>query len=288
MSDLRYCVIPAAGLGTRFLPATKVLPKELLPVLDRPVIQWGVEEAVEAGATDVVLIISEGKEAIAAHFEEAPLLEAVLRERGKLADLEAVQRSSHLATFHPVYQQEPHGLGHAVLMAKGVVGDQPFMCVLPDDVSHADRSVLSQLRTAWTEFQVPILALARVPREHIGRYGVATVEESRGNLHRVTKVVEKPKPEDAESDLAIMGRYILTGDIFAALEQTAPGAGGEIQLTDGINMLIAHGTVWGVEFSGELLDVGTPQGWLATNVLLAAERDTGAESGEASNMGRHE
>jgi UTP--glucose-1-phosphate uridylyltransferase len=197
-----------------------------------------------------------------------------------------VQHSSHLATFHPVYQHEPHGLGHAVLMAKEVVGDQPFMCVLPDDVSHANRSVLSQLRTAWNEFHVPILALARVPREVIGRYGVATVAETRGNLHRITKVVEKPKPEEAESDLAIMGRYILTADIFAALEQTAPGAGGEIQLTDGIGQLIADGTVWGVEFSGELLDVGTPQGWLATNVLLAGERDAEAESVGTSKIAK--
>jgi UTP--glucose-1-phosphate uridylyltransferase len=278
MSDLRYCVIPAAGLGTRFLPATKVLPKELLPVLDRPVIQWGVEEAVAAGATDVVLVISEGKEAVAAHFEDAPLLESVLTNRRKLRELEAVQHSAHLARFHPVYQHQPHGLGHAVLMAKPVVGDQPFMCVLPDDVCHAERPILSQLRTAWNELHAPILALARMPREQLGRYGVATVAESHGNLHRVTKVVEKPKPEEAESDLAIMGRYILTAAIFDALEQTKAGAGGEIQLTDGIAALIEAGPVWGVEFSGELLDVGTPEGWLATNVLLAGEAASPAAS----------
>ncbi len=268
--DVRHCVIPAAGLGTRFLPATKALPKELLPVLDRPVIQWGVEEAVAAGASEMVMIIAQGKELIREHFSHQPNLEAVLEARGRTADLEKVRHSSDLANFHWVMQDKPLGLGHAVLCAADVVGDNPFLCLLPDDLSVAETPILSQLRAAHDELGTSILALMRVPRDQISRYGCATVAESRGNRHRITKLVEKPAAADAESDLAVMGRYILMPGIFDALRATTPGAGGEIQLTDGIAALLADGEVWGVEFEGSLLDVGTPRGWLQTNIRLAA------------------
>jgi UTP--glucose-1-phosphate uridylyltransferase len=269
--ELRHCVIPAAGLGTRFLPATKALPKELLPVLDRPVIQWGVEEAVAAGAAEMVVVISDGKELIQQHFTPQRELEQLLAERGKLEELEAVRASDHLASFTWVRQDQPLGLGHAVLCAADAVGDSPFMCMLPDDLSYGPVPVLRQLVEAYAEHRTPILALMRVPREEISRYGCAAVAESHGRVHRLSAVVEKPAAADAPSDLAIMGRYVLTADIFDALRRIAPGAGGEIQLTDGIGALLEAGPVHGVEFTGELLDVGTPGGWLATNVRLALD-----------------
>ncbi|MHB8719451.1 MAG: UTP--glucose-1-phosphate uridylyltransferase [Candidatus Dormibacteria bacterium] len=268
--ELRHCVIPAAGLGTRFLPATKVLPKELLPVLDRPVIQWGVEEALAAGAREMVVVISEGKELVAEHFRHQAALERVLEERGKTEELEAVRRIDNLADFTWVTQDEPLGLGHAVLQAESAVGSNDFLCMLPDDLSHGATPVLRQLVDAYEQHRTPILALMRVPREQISRYGAAAVHSSQGNVHRLSAVVEKPAADEAPSDLAIMGRYVLTADIFDALRATAPGAGGEIQLTDGIGALLAQGPVHGVEFSGELLDVGTPAGWLSTNVRLAS------------------
>jgi UTP--glucose-1-phosphate uridylyltransferase len=269
--DLRHCVIPAAGLGTRFLPATKALPKELLPVLDRPVIQWGVEEAVAAGADEMVVVISDGKELIQQHFSPQPELERLLEQRGKLEELDAVRASDHLARFTWVRQDQPLGLGHAVLCAADAVGERPFMCMLPDDLSHGPVPVLRQLVDAYAEYRTTILALMRVPGEEISRYGCAAIAESHGRVHRVSAVVEKPAAADAPSDLAIMGRYVLTPGIFAALRATRPGAGGEIQLTDGIGALLETGSVHGVEFAGELLDVGTPAGWLATNGRLALD-----------------
>jgi UTP--glucose-1-phosphate uridylyltransferase len=267
--DLRHCVIPAAGLGTRFLPATKALPKELLPVLDRPVIQWGVEEAVAAGAAEMVVVISDGKELIQEHFTVQRALEELLESRGKLEELEAVRATDNLAAFTWVRQDQPLGLGHAVLCAAEAVGDRPFMCMLPDDLSHGPDPVLRQLVDAYHEYRTPVLALMRVTPDQISRYGCAAIAESHGRVHRVSAVVEKPKVEEAPSDLAIMGRYVLTPDIFDALRSTHPGAGGEIQLTDGIAALLDAGAVHGVEFTGELLDVGTPAGWLATNARLA-------------------
>ena len=269
--DLRHCVIPAAGLGTRFLPATKALPKELLPVLDRPVIQWAVEEAVAAGASEMVVVISEGKELIQQHFTAQPDLEALLDARGKMAELAAVRATDHLASFTWVRQEQPLGLGHAVLCTAEAIGDHPFLCMLPDDLSYGTVPVLRQLVDAHKEYGTPILALMRVPPDQISRYGCAAIAESHGRVHRLSAVVEKPDRREAPSDLAIMGRYVLTPDIFDALRDTAPGAGGEIQLTDGIGALIRNGAVYGVEFTGELLDVGTPAGWLATNAMLALQ-----------------
>lgn len=268
--DLRHCVIPAAGLGTRFLPATKAVPKELLPVLDRPVIQWAVEEAVAAGATDVVLVLAEGKEAIANHLLPDPPLERLLEDRGKRRELDAVRHAGHLANVTVVYQAEPNGLGDAVLCAADVVGDRPFMCMLPDDLSVGAKPALTQLWEAHERHgRGPIIALMRVPREEISRYGCADIDRSEGRDHHVRGLVEKPKPEEATSDLAVMGRYVLTPDVFDALRATQPGALGEVQLTDGIARLLGSRDVWGVELDGRLLDVGTPAGWLQTNLQLA-------------------
>ena len=272
--DVRHCVIPAAGLGTRFLPATKALPKELLPVLDRPVLQWGVEEAAAAGMESVTIVISRGKELIAEHFDAAPELERLLEAKGKWEALNAVRRPQKLAKFSYVYQAEPLGLGHAVLQARPVIGDRPFTCLLPDDVSWAKPPVLQQLVEAYGQTRTPVLALMRVPKDVISRYGAVAVAESKGRLHRVTAMVEKPKAEEAPSDLAIMGRYVLTPAVMESLESTRPGAGGEIQLTDGIAGALAEGPVWGLEFEGELLDVGTPEGWIRTLVRTARDHPT--------------
>lgn len=269
--DIRHCVIPAAGLGTRFLPATKALPKELLPVLDRPVLQWSVEEAAAAGCEHIVVVTSRGKELLAAHFDANPELEDTLERRGRFGELEAVRALHRLASFSYVYQAQALGLGHAVLQAAPLVGDRTVACMLPDDLSWGPRPVLSQLVEAHAVLGTPILALMRVTPDKIGRYGCAAVSESQGRWHRVVGMVEKPSPGEARSDLAIMGRYVLTPAVFEALRHTRPGAGGEIQLTDGIAAVLEHGEVWGVEFEGELLDVGTPAGWLRT--LIRTGRD---------------
>jgi UTP--glucose-1-phosphate uridylyltransferase len=264
-------VIPAAGLGTRFLPATKELPKELLPVLDRPVIQWAVEEAVASGADEIVLVLAEGKEALAAHLRPDLPLERLLAERGKLAELEAVRKAGNLCRVTVARQTAPRGLGDAVLCAADAVGNRTFLCMLPDDLSVADPPLLRQLWDAHEQLGTSILALMRVPGDQISRYGCAEIGESRGKLHRVQGLVEKPRPGEAKSDLAVMGRYVLTPAIFPAIRDTQPGALGEIQLTDAIGKLLGSGEVWGVEFEGELLDVGTPAGWLATNLRLAKQ-----------------
>jgi UTP--glucose-1-phosphate uridylyltransferase len=269
--DVRHCVVPAAGLGTRFLPATKAFPKELLPVLDKPVIQWAVEEAVAAGATDIVMVLAQGKEAIAEHLQPAPELEHLLQARGKTKELEAVRRAGRLARVVIANQPSPRGLGDAVLCAADAVGERAFLCMLPDDLSLAEPPILVQLWEAHEQFGTSIIALMRVKREEISRYGCADIVETRGRWHRVRGLVEKPKPEEAKSDLAVMGRYVLTPDIFPALQRTTPGALGEVQLTDGIGALLEQGDVWGVEFAGELLDVGTPAGWLRTNIRLGVE-----------------
>ena len=264
-------MIPAAGLGTRFLPATKELPKELLPVLDRPVIQWAVEEAVASGADEIVLVLAEGKEALAAHLRPDLPLERLLEERGKFAELEAVRKAGNLCRVTVARQTAPRGLGDAVLCAADAVGDRTFLCMLPDDLSVADPPLLRQLWEAHEQLGTSILALMRVPGDQISRYGCAEIGESRGKLHRVQGLVEKPRPGEATSDLAVMGRYVLTPAIFPAIRDTQPGALGEIQLTDAISKLLASGEVWGLEFEGELLDVGTPAGWLATNLRLAQQ-----------------
>lgn len=269
--DVRHCVIPAAGLGTRFLPATKALPKELLPVLDRPIIQWGVEEAVAAGLDTMVMVIARGKELIPAHFDRAPELEQTLEARQKWEELQTIRRLQRLARFAYVYQAEPLGLGHAVLQAAPVVQKQPFACLLPDDLSWGPQPVLKQLVEAYSTLHTPVLALMRVTPEQITRYGSVQIAESRGRLHRVTGMVEKPKAGEAPSLLAIMGRYVLTPAVMEALESTRPGAGGEIQLTDGIASVLSGGEVWGLEFEGELLDVGTPEGWIKTVVRTARD-----------------
>ena len=277
--DVRHCVIPAAGLGTRFLPATKAVPKELLPVLDRPVIQWAVEEAVAAGATDVVLVLAEGKEAIANHLLPDPPLERLLDERGKQRELEAVRHAGHLADVTVVYQAEPNGLGDAVLCAADVVGDRPFLCMLPDDLSAGAKPALTQLWEAHERHgRGPIIALMRVPREEISRYGCADIDLTEGRDHHVRGLVEKPKPAEAKSDLAVMGRYVLTPDVFDALRETRPGALGEVQLTDGMARLIGNQPFHGLRYEGKRFDCGDKAGFLEAQIAYALKRPDLAEA----------
>ncbi|HUY62020.1 MAG TPA: UTP--glucose-1-phosphate uridylyltransferase, partial [Candidatus Dormibacteraeota bacterium] len=258
------------GRGTRFLPATKALPKELIPVLDRPVVQWGVEEAVAAGLRRAVLVLGPGKDGVAAHFAPDRALEDALAQAGR-AELEAVVRAiAELTSVDTVVQPEPLGLGHAVRCAAELVRGEPAVAVLlPDDLYVGPRPLLAQLLDAYRDHHCPVVALRRCPPEEIGRYGAAAVEGP-GPVFRVTDMVEKPARGTAPSDLALMGRYILTPAVFAALETTAPGAGGEIQLTDGLRGALAAGPVVGVEYEGDLLDVGTLEGWITTMVQLAA------------------
>ena len=261
-------VVPAGGLGTRFLPATKALPKEMVPVGDRPAIQWGLEEAVASGIRRAVIVTAPGKDLIRAHFTPDPSLEAILARRGSHELAERVRRIGRLLDLEFVEQPEPLGLGHAVLCAAPRLGSEEAAAVLlPDDLFSGSPPLLAQLLSAHEETRGPVLALRRCPRDQISRYGVAKVEGN-GPVFQVTDVVEKPAPEDAPSDLAIMGRYVLTPEVFRALATTEPGALGEIQLTDAFRAAARSGKVVGVEFSGDLLDVGTLDGWLATNAAI--------------------
>ena len=271
-SSVRTVVFPVAGLGTRILPATKALPKELLPLVDRPVIQYGVEEAVASGIGRVVLVTSPDNTTTAAHFEANPRLEAILADRGKTEALEAVRAVTTMADVTTVQQADPLGLGHAVLMAKNEVGDAPFAVALPDDVIDADPPALRQMRDVFDEFDGPVVLVERVPREAVDWYGVIDATLVRDGVFRVRDLVEKPDPESAPSDLAIIGRYILTPDIFEVLEQTGSGAGGEIQLTDGLRHLLEHRPLYACELSGVRHDVGTKLGYLKALLYFAMAR----------------
>lgn len=256
-------VIPAAGLGTRLLPATKVLPKELLPLIDTPVIQLAVEEAKASGLDDVLVITSRGKELLADHFDRQPELESQLRERGKQAQLDQIIRVGHGVAMHYIRQPEPLGLGHAVLQAGTHVGPHPFAVMLPDDVMLGPRPVLAQLLDHWQPGR-SVIAVTRVPRSEARRYGVVMGEaEPSHSVFRVDRIVEKPDPERAPTPTwAVMGRYILDADIFEILASLPPGAGGEIQLTDALAVLAQQGRLWAVAYQGERYDMGDKLGYI--------------------------
>ncbi|MHB1501096.1 MAG: UTP--glucose-1-phosphate uridylyltransferase [Candidatus Dormibacteria bacterium] len=268
MTVVSTVVVPAGGLGTRFLPATKALPKEMVPVGDRPAIQWGLEEAVASGIRRAVIVTAPGKDLIKAHFSPDPELEAILVERGSPELAGRIHQIGRMCELEFVQQQRPLGLGHAVLCAADrLEGEEAVAVLLPDDLFWGTPPLLAQLIEAYTRERCTVLALRRCPRDRISRYGVAAVE-GEGPVFRVTDVVEKPTPDDAPSDLALMGRYVLTQDVFRALSTTEPGALGEIQLTDAIRSVAGAGRVVGVEFTGDLLDVGTLDSWLATNAAI--------------------
>ena len=272
MTTLRNAVFPAAGLGTRILPATKAFPKELLPLVDRPIIQYGVEEAARSGLRRIILVTSPGNVMTGAHFEPNPSLEALLAERGKTDALEVIRSLSDLAEVTTIHQDQPLGLGHAVLVAKAQVGEEPFAVVLPDDIIDADPPALRQMIDVYTEHSGPVLLVERVPREAVQRYGVIDATPLQDGVYQVRDLVEKPPPDKAPSDLAIVGRYILTPDVFGVLEQTGRDAGGEIQLTDGLRRLARERPLYACELRGVRHDAGTTLGFLKAAIHFALKR----------------
>ena len=279
---VRKAVFPAAGWGTRFLPATKAQPKEMLPLVDKPIIQYAVEEAVAAGIEQVIIVTSSQKRAIEDHFDTNYELEHLLEERGEIELLRQMRHITDLAQIAYVRQKEQLGLGHAVLMAKELVGHEPFAVILSDDVVVGERPCIGQLIHAYQQTHSSVVAVTEVPHEETSRYGIIdgeiSAEHGDPRLYMVSGLVDKPDPEDAPSNLAIIGRYILTPKIFDKLEQTPHGAGGEIQLTDAIEALMKEQDVYGYAFEGLRYDAGTTMGWLKASVELALGRpDIGGE-----------
>jgi UTP--glucose-1-phosphate uridylyltransferase len=270
---IRKAVIPAAGLGTRFLPATKAQPKEMLPLVDKPAIQYVVEEAVNSGITDLLIITGRGKSSLEDHFDRSFELEYYLEQAGKFDQLAEVQAIADLADFHYVRQREPKGLGHAVSVAREHVGDQPFAVLLGDDIMHARAGVLDSMLSVFDRYGRSVVAFKEVALEEISSYGCATPEPVDDNLIRILDIVEKPSPEEAPSTLAVMGRYLFTPEIFTALEQVKPGKGGEIQLTDAIKILLSDQPVYGWTFREGRFDVGSKLDYLRATVELALERE---------------
>ena len=273
---IRKAVFPAAGMGTRFLPATKATPKEMLPLVDKPLIQYGIEEAVAAGCTEIIIVTGRGKSTMEDHFDAAPELEASLEKRGKTALLEIARSVSKLAKISYVRQPEALGLGHAVLMAKELVGNEPFAVLLPDDIVDATTPCMKQMVEAFAATGSSILGSEVVEGDAIQNYGcldVVKVEGGDGRLHKVKDMVEKPKPSEAPSQNAIIGRYILTPRIFEMIEGITPGAGGELQLTDAIKALLQYESVYGFTYEGKRHDAGDKLGFLKATVEFALKRD---------------
>lgn len=266
-------VIPAAGLGTRFLPATKAQPKEMLPVVDKPAIQYVVEEAVQAGLSDILVVTGRGKRTIEDHFDRSFELEYYLENKGKFDDLKQVREISDLAAIHYIRQRDPLGLGNAVAAAEPHVGGVPFACLLGDDILAEGDPLLSDMLKIHERFGRSVVAVQEVPRADISLYGSIEPEAVEANVVRVTRVVEKPKPEDAPSNLAVIGRYVLTPEIFDALRQVQPGHGGEVQLTDAINLLAEEQAVYAYVFDRARYDIGNRLDYLKATVELASQRD---------------
>ena len=274
---IRKAVFPAAGLGTRFLPATKAQPKEMLPLVDKPIIQYGVEEAVASGVDNIILVTGRGKNAIEDHFDVSVELETFLEARGKTELLAEIRKISNLINFSYVRQGEPLGLGHAVLVTRALVGDEPFAVILGDDVIDAQPPALRQMIDVFSDVRGPVLAVERVPREDVSAYGIIDAEEVRPGVYRIRDLVEKPPREEAPSDLAIIGRYILTPDIFAALDATAKDRTGEIQLTNGLRHLLKQRPIYGCRIDGVRHDTGNKLGFLKAVVYFALRRADIAE-----------
>ena len=266
-------VIPAAGLGTRFLPVTKAQPKEMLPLVDKPAIQYVVEEAVSAGITDILVITGRGKRSLEDHFDRSFELEYYLEQAGKSTEVAEMRRIAEMANIHYVRQGEPRGLGHAVSVAAEHVGDDPFAVLLGDDIMHPDAGVLQGMLSTFEQTGHSVIALKEVPGEDISSYGCAAVRSLEGNLVQIEDLVEKPAPAEAPSNLAVMGRYVFGPGIFEVLAETKPGRGGEIQLTDAIKMLAQREPVYGWTFQNGRFDVGNKLEYLQATVELALERE---------------
>jgi len=276
--SVRKAVIPAAGLGTRFLPATKAIPKEMLPIVDVPTIQYVVDEAIASGIEHVVLVTGRGKDALVDHFDRAPELEQFLAEKGKDDLLAMVRDIAEKCEVIAIRQKEPRGLGHAVLAARPAVGDEPFAVLLGDDIMVDDSRLLRSMLDCHERYGRSVVAVLEVARNDIKNYWCVSPEAMEENLVRIRSIVEKPKPEDAPSNLAVIGRYVFTPEIFDALDRITPGAGGELQLTDAISLLLQTQTVFGYSFETGRYDIGKKIDFLRATVELALDRpDLGDE-----------
>ncbi len=274
---IRKAVIPAAGFGTRFLPATKSQPKEMLPIVDTPVIQYVVEEAVQAGITDLLMIIGKGKRSIEEHFDRSFQLENQLEAQGKMAELQEMRRISELADIHFVWQKEMRGLGDAVNCARHHVNNEPFVILLGDTVIDAVRPAAGQLVTLYEEMHAPVILLEEVEPRKVSLYGVIDGQEIRPGVYRIRDFVEKPRREEAPSRLAIAGRYLLTPDVFDFIPPTPPGNGSEIQLTEALRALVRTRPMYGLKLEGKRCDIGNKEGFIRTNIEFALKRSDMAE-----------
>ncbi|MFC5404996.1 UTP--glucose-1-phosphate uridylyltransferase GalU [Cohnella soli] len=270
---VKKAIIPAAGLGTRFLPATKAMPKEMLPIIDKPTIQYIVEEAVQSGIEEILIVTGKGKRAIEDHFDSHFELEHTLFEKNKLKLLEEVKRSSSLVDIHYIRQREPLGLGHAIWCARKFIGNEPFAVLLGDDIVQAETPCLKQLMLQYEFTQKSIIGVQPVPMVETHRYGIVETDERHGRLAGISRIVEKPPWGTVSSNLAVLGRYILTPDIFALLEQLPPGTGGEIQLTDAIQQLNLADRVYAYQFEGRRYDVGEKLGFILTTLDFALRNE---------------
>lgn len=270
---VRKAIIPAAGLGTRFLPATKAMPKEMLPIVDKPTIQYIVEEAVASGIEDIIIVTGKGKRAIEDHFDNSFELEQSLLEKGKIELLNEVQKSSKMVDIHYIRQKEAKGLGHAIWCARKFIGNEPFAVLLGDDIVQADKPCLKQMMEQYDRYTSSIIGVQSVSENEVSRYGIVDGKEIHDRLFSVHNLVEKPKKEEAPSNIAIMGRYILSPKIFEILENQRPGAGGEIQLTDAIAELNRSEAVYAYDFEGTRYDVGEKIGFIKTQLEFALQRE---------------
>lgn len=276
MKQVKKAVIPAAGLGTRFLPATKAQPKEMLPIVDKPTIQYIIEEAVASGIEDILIVTGRGKRAIEDHFDKSLELEKELREKNKMAELKMIEEISGIADIHYIRQKEPRGLGHAIWCARKFIGDDPFAVMLGDDIVVSDKPCLGQLITKFEETNSSVIGVQAVPDEDVSKYGIIDYDKEsveNSNFFNVTNLVEKPAFEEAPSNMAIMGRYVLTPDIFKILEEIKPGKGNEIQLTDALKVLNLQQAIHAYRFEGKRYDIGNKYGFVQATVELALMRD---------------
>ena len=267
MKVIKKAVFPVAGLGTRFLPATKANPKEMLPIVDKPLIQYAVEEAMQSGITELIFVTGRNKRSIEDHFDKNVELEASLIASNKNLLLESIRSiiPSHVKCIY-TRQSEPLGLGHAVLQAKTIINDEPFAVLLADDLTDANMPVLKQLIIQHEKEQASVIAIEDIPKEKTLQYGIVDVSDSKGNLHKINSIVEKPQPKDAPSTLGVIGRYVFNPEIFDCLEKIKPGKGGEIQLTDAIQMLLGHQSIFAYQFEGKRYDCGDKLGFMKANI----------------------
>lgn len=270
---VKKAIIPAAGLGTRFLPATKSQPKEMLPIVDKPTLQYIIEEAINSGIEEILIITGRNKKSIEDHFDKSVELELELQQKGKTEMLEMVQEISNMVNIHYIRQKEPKGLGHAIHCAKSFIGDEPFAVLLGDDIVDSDIPCLKQLIDAYDEYKTSILGVQEVAKEDTNKYGILDCKYIEDRVYKVKDMIEKPNVEEAPSNIAILGRYIITPAIFEILENQAPGKGGEIQLTDALKTLASHEAIYAYNFEGRRYDVGDKLGFLEATIDFALKRE---------------